>query len=155
MSALLAVLSGVLFALGLAVSGMTQPHKVTAFLDFFGHWDPSLAFVMAGAIGVHAVTRRLVLRRPTPLFDARFHLPDPAPTFEPKLIAGSAIFGIGWGLAGFCPGPSLVAFGDGQLGALVFVATMTLGMVLERVALRPREVSAPILATVAFDTVEG
>lgn len=131
MSALLSVLAGVLFALGLAISGMTQPGKVVGFLDFLGRWDPSLAFVMVGAIGVHAVLRRLVLRRPAPLYDARFHLPDPAPTFEPKLILGSALFGIGWGAAGFCPGPSLVAFGAGQATALVFVATMVVGIVLE------------------------
>lgn len=132
MSALLAVLAGVLFAVGLAVAGMTQPSKVVAFLDFGGQWDPSLAFVMAGAIGVHAGLRRLVLRRAAPLYAERFHLPDPAPTFEGKLVVGSAIFGIGWGLAGFCPGPSLVAFGDGQPTALVFVATMVVGVVLEK-----------------------
>ena len=133
MKALVAALAGVLFALGLALSGMTQPKAVIGFLDFFGRWNPSLAFVMVGAIGVYALGRRLVLRRPAPLYDTRFHPPVPAPIFTPRLVGGSALFGIGWGLAGYCPGPSLVALGTGAPAAIVFVCAMIVGTLIERV----------------------
>ncbi len=95
MNAVVAVLAGVLFAVGLALSGMTQPKAVIGFLDFFGRWNPSLAFVMVGAIGVYALGRRLVLKRPAPLYDTTFHPPLPAPVFAPRLIGGSALFGGG------------------------------------------------------------
>jgi uncharacterized membrane protein YedE/YeeE len=132
-NALVAALAGVLFALGLALSGMTQPKAVIGFLDFFGRWNPSLAFVMVGAIGVYALGRRLVLQRPAPLYDTTFHPPIPAPIFAPRLIGGSALFGIGWGLAGYCPGPSLVALGTGAPAAIVFVSAMVGGTLLERI----------------------
>lgn len=130
MSALVATLAGVLFAVGLALSGMTRPDKVIGFLDLFGDWDPSLAFVMGGAVAVHAVTRRLVLKRPRPIFQPRFSPPDPLPLWSARLIGGSALFGVGWGLAGYCPGPAIVALGSGALGPIVFVAAMLFGMMV-------------------------
>lgn len=125
-----AFLSGALFAVGLAVAGMTNPAKVVGFLDLFGAWDPSLAFVMIGAIGVHVVAVRWSKRRRMPLFDGRFHLPTRRDV-DVRLVVGSALFGVGWALAGFCPGPGLVAMTAGQLPALVFVLGMAAGAKLE------------------------
>jgi uncharacterized protein len=130
-----AFLTGALFAVGLVVSGMTQPSKVLGFLDVAGAWDPSLAFVMLGAISVHFVTRRLILRRAAPLAAAAFHEPKRAPVDAP-LVVGAAIFGIGWGGSGYCPGPSLVTLGAGSLDAVIFVLAMVGGMAVHRV-LRP------------------
>lgn len=127
--------AGALFAVGLAISGMTSPSKVVGFLDVTGAWDASLAFVMMGAVGVHAIARRIVLRRRAPLFDARFHLPT-RDSLDAPLIAGAALFGVGWGLGGFCPGPAIVSAGSGEIGALVFVIGMTIGVVLEHTASR-------------------
>lgn len=123
--------TGGLFAVGLAISGMTKPSKVVGFLDLAGAWDASLAFVMVGAIAVHLVAHRLIVRRSSPLFDAKFHLPTRA-DLDRRLIAGAGLFGVGWGLGGFCPGPALVTAGGGSLGALVFVVGMTIGMLLEQ-----------------------
>lgn len=149
MNAFFAALAGVVFALGLALAGMTQPKAVIGFLDFFGDWNPSLAFVMAGAIAVHAVGRRVVLRRAKPLVAPAFNPPPPAPTFEPKLIGGSALFGIGWGIAGYCPGPSLVALGTGAPAALVFVGAMIVGSLVERIPglPEPRAAGVPAVTT--------
>jgi len=124
--------AGVLFAIGLGVSGMTQPDKVTSFLDLFGAWDASLAFVMVGAIAVYAVLHRLIARRTGPLFDTRFHLPT-RKDLDSRLILGASVFGMGWGLAGYCPGPGLVSAAAGGLSAVAFVASMALGMKLEQV----------------------
>ena len=131
MKALLAALAGALFGAGLILSGMTMPGRVLGFLDVLGgHWDPTLAFVMAGAIGVHATTQRLVRRRGRPLLDECFH--DPASTrIDASLIAGAAVFGIGWGLAGFCPGPALVSVASGLSAALVFCAAMVAGILAQ------------------------
>jgi uncharacterized protein len=122
--------SGALFAIGLAISGMTKPSKVIGFLDVGGAWDASLAFVMIGAIGVHFVAQRLRGRFPTPLFGDTFHLPS-SKHIDARLVVGAALFGVGWGLGGFCPGPGIVTAGSGSAGALVFVAGMTLGMFAE------------------------
>jgi uncharacterized membrane protein YedE/YeeE len=124
--------TGALFALGLVVSGMTTPAKVTGFLDVFGHWDPSLAFVMAGAILAHAPIVRLVRGRSAPMFDTRFHWPT-VRAIEPALVIGSALFGIGWGLSGYCPGPGLVSLIGGAPSAVVFVAAMIAGIAITRV----------------------
>ena len=121
--------SGALFGAGLLVSGMTEPAVVLAFLDVTGAWNPSLALVMVAAVAVHAVGLRLVARRTSPLFGAAFQLPRRR-DIDGRLVAGAAVFGVGWGLAGFCPGPSLVAAGGAQLAALVFVATMSAGMLV-------------------------
>jgi uncharacterized membrane protein YedE/YeeE len=125
----LAFVSGLLFAIGLAIAGMTQPAKVIGFLDVTGSWDPSLAFVMIGAIAVYFVANRLVQRRTAPLVGAAFHLPTRR-DLEPRLVVGAGLFGIGWGLAGYCPGPGLSALGTGGFRALMFVASMAAGMLI-------------------------
>jgi uncharacterized membrane protein YedE/YeeE len=124
-------MAGALFGVGLVIAGMTKTSKVVGFLDLFGHWDPSLIFVMIGGIAVHFVLLRLVLRREAPLFDDKFHLPTRR-DLDKKLIAGAARFGIGWGLGGYCPGPGLVSAASGALPALAFVAAMTFGMLFHR-----------------------
>jgi uncharacterized membrane protein YedE/YeeE len=124
-------LAGLLFGTGLVISGMTKTSKVVGFLDLFGQWDPSLVFVMLGGIAVHFVLLRLVLRREAPLFDEKFHLPTRR-DLDKKLILGAALFGIGWGLGGYCPGPGLVSAASGALPALAFVAAMTFGMLFHR-----------------------
>ena len=122
----IAFAAGVLFAVGLGISGMTKPTKVTGFLDFFGAWDPSLALVMLGAIGVHLVPSVLALRRSAPVLDVRFHLPT-LHAIDARLIGGAALFGIGWGLSGYCPGPAVVATAGGMGQAAVFLVTMLVG----------------------------
>jgi uncharacterized membrane protein YedE/YeeE len=119
---------GVLFAVGLAISGMTQPQKVIGFLSL-SNWDPSLLFVMLGAISVHLLSYPLVRRRQSPLLDTKWHVPT-RKEITPRLIIGSALFGIGWGLAGFCPGPAVTSLASGDGRSVLFVATMILGMLL-------------------------
>jgi uncharacterized membrane protein YedE/YeeE len=116
--------AGLLFGIGLILSGMADPAKVQNFLDIAGTWDPSLAFVMAGAIGIAAPGFWLVQRRPAPLADSAFHVPPRDAPIDAKLVAGAAVFGIGWGLAGFCPGPALVSLPLAAPGTLAFVAAM-------------------------------
>ena len=139
--AAVAFTSGALFALGLALAGMTRPSKVLAFLDFAGDWDPSLAFVMVGAIGVYAVAARLVLRRP-PRWEPGFAFPE-ARRLDAPLLAGSALFGIGWGLSGYCPGPALTSAAATSEAAL-FAAAMLGGMLVHHLLfVRRREASDP------------
>jgi hypothetical protein len=121
--------AGALFALGLGVSGMTKPAKVVGFLDLFGAWDASLAFVMAGAVLVHGLALRRIGRRSAPFFGDRFDLPTPKDV-DGRLVAGAAVFGVGWGLGGFCPGPALVTAAGGGASALLFVLAMTAGIKL-------------------------
>jgi uncharacterized membrane protein YedE/YeeE len=123
---------GLLFGIGLVFSGMSDPAKVLNFLDLFGTWDPSLAFVMGGAVIVAFVGYRLVFRRGQPIAGEQFHLPM-RDDIDRRLLAGSATFGIGWGLGGFCPGPALTALGLGASGTLVFVPAMILGMWAARI----------------------
>jgi uncharacterized membrane protein YedE/YeeE len=138
MAALLASFAcGLVFAMGLALGGMTQPSKVVGFLDFTGEWDPSLAFVMGGALAVHALLGRFVRARPQPMLSAAFTLPT-RNDIDVRLVAGSAIFGVGWGLGGFCPGPSVVALGGGMDAALVVVPAMLAGMLLHDRWFAPR-----------------
>lgn len=118
---------GLLFGVGLVVSGMSDPAKVLNFLDLFGTWDPSLAFVMAGAVIVAFFGYRLVFRRDKPVAAKAFHLPTRS-DIDGRVLAGPAIFGIGWGLGGFCPGPALTALGLAAPGTLAFVPAMMLGM---------------------------
>lgn len=127
-----ALVAGALFGVGLGVAGMTRPSKVLGFLDLTGDWDASLAFVMMGAIAVHAALYRVVRRRTSPLFDAKFHVPTRR-DLDPKLLAGAALFGVGWGLGGFCPGPAVVSAMTGDRSVLLFVGAMLVGMVLHRV----------------------
>lgn len=131
---MIAAISGAVFALGLVISGMTDPGRVTAFLDVTGSWDPTLAFVMAGAILVHAPLARIVRRRSAPIFDRTFHLPKRT-AIEPRLVAGAALFGVGWGISGYCPGPALVSAGSAAAPVLVFVAAMIGGIAIARIAL--------------------
>jgi hypothetical protein len=130
--------AGVLFSIGLGISGMTQPAKVTAFLDFTGNWDPSLACVMIGAISVHAILYRMIRRRPTPLFAAAFSIPT-RQDIDLRLLGGSALFGIGWGLGGFCPGPAVTSLASGHASVAIFVAAMIGGMYLYKVVERLQE----------------
>jgi uncharacterized membrane protein YedE/YeeE len=134
-SHLAAFAAGALFAVGLAISGMTNPSKVVGFLDVGGAWDPSLAFVMAGAVGMYAVAQGLVRRRGAPIFDVGFHLPT-RKDVDLRLVAGAAVFGIGWGLGGYCPGPGIVSAGAGQCAATVFVGGMTIGILVEHAVAR-------------------
>jgi uncharacterized protein len=120
-------LAGLVFGLGLIVSGMANPAKVLGFLDLAGDWDPSLMFVMVGAIAVGAVGFLVARRRTVSLIGAQMKLPG-AGRVDRRLVAGSILFGIGWGIAGFCPGPALVALGMAEWKALVFVAAMLAGM---------------------------
>ena len=138
--------AGLLFAVGLAVGGMTQPSKVVGFLDFFGSWDPSLVLVMGGAVVTHFVLFRFILRRSSPLFAARFQVPTRRDLTVP-LVGGSALFGIGWGLGGFCPGPGFVAAPSGSAEPLVFIGGLLMGYVLYRMLERLRRSPAPAGAT--------
>jgi uncharacterized membrane protein YedE/YeeE len=128
-------LAGLLFGVGLLVAGMSDPAKVLNFLDLAaipaGTWDPSLAFVMAGGIAVTMLGFRFVLRRPKPIFAERFSVPT-ATTIDSRILVGPAIFGVGWGLAGFCPGPALTALGQGSSAATHFVVAMFVGMAAAR-----------------------
>jgi len=121
------LLAGLVFGLGLIVSGMANPAKVLGFLDLAGSWDPSLAFVMAGAIAVGFFAFLLAKKRRLSLLGAEMKLPA-AGRIDRRLVAGSLLFGVGWGLAGFCPGPGLVALGMGEPKAAVFVLAMLAGM---------------------------
>ncbi|MEO9078512.1 MAG: DUF6691 family protein [Rhodanobacter sp.] len=126
MKILFALLSGLLFGLGLSLGGMTQPAVVLGFLDIFGQWDPRLVFVMGGAVVTTAIGYRLVLRRPRPLLESAFQLPT-SRRFDARLLGGAALFGIGWGIAGYCPGPALASIGGGAVSLLVLVACMVAG----------------------------
>ena len=120
--------SGLLFSVGLAIAGMTDANKVIAFLNLAGEWDPSLAFVMIGAIGIHLLLFRIILRRPSPIFHDIFHLPT-TQVIDVRLIIGSALFGIGWALGGFCPGPALASSITATSINLIFVVSMIVGMI--------------------------
>jgi uncharacterized membrane protein YedE/YeeE len=121
-----ALVAGVVFGVGLVISGMSDPRNIIGFLDVAGDWNPALALVMAAAIAVHAPVVAAVRRRRAPLFDDRFHWPT-AIAIDARLVAGAAIFGVGWGLSGYCPGPALVATGSGEASVLVFVACLVVG----------------------------
>jgi uncharacterized protein len=126
MNAITSFLAGLVFGLGLILSGMANPAKVLGFLDL-GHWDPSLALVMVGAIAVGTPAFRVASRRAVSFLGASMRLPS-ARDIDRRLVFGSVLFGIGWGVAGFCPGPALVALGMGEAKALVFVSAMMAGM---------------------------
>jgi uncharacterized membrane protein YedE/YeeE len=121
--------SGFLFALGLGISGMTRPVKVIGFLDFFGAWDASLVFVMVGAIAVYFIAYRISAKMSSPILTSKFALPTRT-DLSAKLLLGAAIFGAGWGLGGFCPGPALTSLASGALPVFIFVIAMVLGMYL-------------------------
>lgn len=119
---------GFIFAVGLAVAGMTEPQKVIGFLSL-PNWDPSLIFVMAGAIGVHALTYPLIRKKASPLLDSTWHIPN-RNDITSRLVIGSLLFGVGWGLGGFCPGPGVASVLTFDLRVLIFVGAMLGGMLL-------------------------
>jgi uncharacterized protein len=127
---LVSLIVGLMFGFGLTLSGMTLPHRVIGFLDVFGQWDPTLAFVMLGAIGVHFVAYRFVAYLRIPFFGPGFVLPTQK-NLDFSLIAGAGLFGIGWALGGFCPGPALTSLVSLQIEPLIFVGCMALGMLLQ------------------------
>ena len=131
----LALGAGFVFGIGLWVSGMANPRKVLGFLDVTGNWDASLMLVMAGAVAVALVGFRLVLSRPKPFFSEKFDLPT-RKDIDLPLVAGATIFGIGWGIAGYCPGPALTALATLSAESIVFVAAMLVGGFLQRVLWR-------------------
>jgi hypothetical protein len=129
-----AYLTGLIFGVGIALSGMANPAKVLNFFDVAGQWDPSLACVMGGALAVTFLGYRFVLARPAPLLDVRFHLPA-ARLVDLRLIGGAALFGIGWGIAGVCPGGALPGLGTGRIEIAVFVTALVAGVFLARALL--------------------
>jgi uncharacterized protein len=131
-----ALVSGLVFGLGLSVSGMLDPTRVRGFLDIAGAWDPSLAFVLGGAVAVSALGTRLAKRMSAPMFDDQFHLPQ-GRLIDRRLIAGSAIFGIGWGIGGFCPGPALASLTLGLPATVWFVVAMLAGMTVHDRFMKP------------------
>ena len=133
-----ALAAGLLFGAGLTISGMTDPQRVRGFLDLFGRWDPTLAFVMGGAVIVMAIAWRLQRRMGHPVFAERFVLPGRS-DLDARLILGSALFGIGWGLAGLCPGPAIASLALAPVAVLPFLAAMLAGMAIHR--LLPSSVS--------------
>lgn len=129
-----ALMSGILFGVGLVISDMINPGRVLAFLDVAGRWDPSLAFVMGGALVPSFIAYRIRARLDAPLLDKQFHVPT-SKTLDARLIAGAILFGLGWGLVGLCPGPALAGIVVGRWEILLFVAAMLLGMFAHKVAL--------------------
>lgn len=135
MQALVALLCGVVFGAGLAISGMTNPAKVLAFLDVAGHWDPTLLFVMGSALAVSTAGVAIAQRRVRPWLAETFALPT-RKDIDAQLVAGAVIFGVGWGLVGVCPGPAIAALSRGSSHVAVFVAAMFAGVVAHRLATR-------------------
>lgn len=125
----IALLSGVLFGLGLGISQMIDPARVIGFLDVTGTWDPTLLFVLGGAVAVTAIAFRWILRRKSPFFSTRFALPT-RNDIDAPLVVGAAIFGVGWGICGYCPGPGLTALVLGQLNPILFVLSLIVGMLI-------------------------
>ena len=151
MGFLISALAGFIFGLGLLISGMANPAKVQNFLDLAGAWDPSLIFVMLSALVVTFAGYRIVLGRRRPLMADHFHLPS-AKQIDPRIALGPALFGVGWGLSGFCPGPAITSLPLLATGTFVFVPAMIVGMVLARFLLRRRPVGAAI--TTAPETTQ-
>lgn len=131
MKILFALITGLIFGIGIAISGMMDPAKVLNFFDIAGTWDPSLAFVMGGALVMTFIGFRLVWKRNVPMFEARFQVPT-STAIDKKLIGGSALFGIGWGIAGFCPGAAIPALGTGRWEVALFLVAVIAGFYLRR-----------------------
>jgi hypothetical protein len=153
MYAVFAFVAGLVFGIGLLVSGMVNPAKVLGFLDLTGRWDPSLALVMAGAVAIGAIGFAVSGRRTTTVLGTPILLPT-ARTIDRRLVVGGAVFGVGWGLAGFCPGPAVVALGAGQTKAIVFIAAMMAGMLAFEWIERMRAPSPARLESAAGGTSE-
>ena len=131
---LASLVAGIVFGFGLALSGMTHPEKVLGFLDVAGRWDPALIFVLGGAVGVTVVAFRFVLRRTSPLLASRFHLPQ-ATNIDWRLVGGAILFGIGWGISGYCPGPAIALLAAPNWELAVFLPAVLLGTLLSRAAI--------------------
>ena len=151
-SLVVSFVSGIVFALGLGISGMTRPIKVIGFLDFTGKWDASLAFVMIGAIAVYSIAYRLVRGRQAPVLGEKFLIPARG-NIDRNLIVGAAMFGAGWGLAGFCPGPAITSLASGAASVALFVIAMVAGIYLHgaftrlaEIGMRPASAAAQIAA---------
>ncbi|MFS8115124.1 YeeE/YedE family protein [Rhizobium jaguaris] len=140
---LVSIFCGLLFGIGLVVSDMVNPGRVLAFLDVAGAWDPSLAFVMGGALIPSSIAYAIKRRRIRPAFDAEFHVP-PSRTIDSRLVSGAVLFGLGWGLVGLCPGPAIASLVTGRWEAILFAAAMLVGMFAYRVATSQR--NAPLRA---------
>lgn len=135
--AITGLVAGLIFGIGLTISQMTNPAKVLGFLDIFGNWDPSLAFVMGGAMAVTTLGYFLVWKRKSPIFEDQFHIPTNN-KIDPPLILGAVLFGAGWGLAGLCPGPAIAGLAIGGWQIWVFLAAMLTGMALHEFGKRAR-----------------
>ena len=134
--------TGLIFGFGLALSGMTQPSKVLGFLDVTGDWDPSLLLVLGGAVGVTAVAFRFILRRARPILEPDFRLPA-STRIDTPLVAGSLIFGLGWGISGYCPGPAIASFAAPNWETWVFVPAVFLGAALHKILIPLEPDAAP------------
>lgn len=145
MRIIVAYIIGIIFGLGISISGMANPAKVLNFFDVAGTWDPSLIFVMGGAVVVTFLGYRFVLKRPMPIFDRQFLLPG-SNVIDLKLLGGSAVFGIGWGIAGFCPGGALPALGTGRVEVILFTAALVAGIFAARALMHFRRPTAPTQA---------
>jgi len=132
---LVALLAGIIFGLGLALSRMIDPNKVLNFLDISGDWDPSLAFVMMGALAVTMITFRFILKRPAPVFESSFHVSKQS-IINKSLIMGAAVFGIGWGMTGYCPGPAVASLGLFSMESVLMVVAIYAGFFAERYLVR-------------------
>lgn len=150
---LMALISGVLFGFGLALSQMIDAQRVLGFLDVAGAWDPTLLFVLGGAVGVTVITFRFVLRLPQPLWAETFHLPTRR-DIDSRLLLGAGIFGIGWGLAGYCPGPGITALVLGSRNALFFVGAMLVGMQLQEPLATRLRFREPVESSPQADSLE-
>jgi uncharacterized membrane protein YedE/YeeE len=137
MAGIVAVVTGLLFGAGLAASGMTNPEKVQGFLDLTGVWDPSLMFVMGGAVVVTLISFRFILKLSRPVFSEQFHMPS-STSIDTRLIIGAALFGAGWGLVGYCPGPALAAIAYLNSDVMIFLVAMFVGAFLGQELLKPR-----------------
>jgi len=142
MKHIITYLIGLTFGIGITISGMGNPAKVLNFFDFAGTWDPSLAFVMAGGLIVTAIGYRIIFRNPTPVFELRYITPA-RNAIDAKLIGGAAIFGVGWGITGFCPGGALPVLGTGRTEVILFVAALILGILVTKAGIRLRQKSIP------------
>jgi uncharacterized membrane protein YedE/YeeE len=135
-------LIGLIFGLGISISGMANPSKVLNFFDIAGTWDPSLAFVMGGAVIVAGIGYQLVFRRSRPVFEPAFNVPT-SRVIDTKLVAGSAVFGVGWGIAGFCPGAALPVVGTGRSDVLIFFVALMAGILIARALIQRNFGAAP------------
>jgi uncharacterized membrane protein YedE/YeeE len=145
MQRIAALIAGLVFGAGLALSGMVNPMKVVNFLDLFGTWDPTLIFVMGAGLAVTFIGYRLVLARPKPLYADAFSLPATT-LIDGRLIGGSVLFGLGWGLTGFCPGPAIASLVFGLWPSVLFVAAMAVGMIATKLIMRRASEGAPHVA---------